>query len=482
MIIFQSATQILSAIQKGKLSSVEVLTAHLDHIAQINPQINAVVQLDADRAMARAKAADEALAKRESWGPLHGLPMTVKDAFEIEGVISTGGAPVWKDHIPKANAEAVQKLVEAGAIIFGKTNVPIFSGDWQAFNDIYGTTYNPWDVSKTPGGSSGGSAAAVAGGMSPVEIGSDIGGSIRIPAHFCGVYGHKPSHGIVPMNGHLPPPPGATAGQDSLSVVGPLARTAEDLELIMNVLAGPVHSQSKGWKLELPPSRHKQLSDFRIGLWPDDPFCPVDIETVDLIQNTADQLAKAGAAVKEAQPDYSLEFNNDIYQQLLGPVIATGFPKKVIERMKAALETLDPKDRSPRANQIRNSLLPHSKWLSANEKRQKIRQKWAAYFKEFDVIICPTALYPAFDHDHQPDFHARRIEVNGQERYYTDLNVWAGLANCAQLPATNVPIGFSKDGLPISMQVMGPYLEDKTIIEFAKLITEITCGFVAPLG
>ena len=456
------------------------MTELLDRIAQLNPKINAVIQLDVDRAMTRAKTADEALAKGESWGPLHGLPMTVKDAFGVEGVLSTSGAPIWKDHIPKTNAESVQRLVDAGAIIFGKTNVPIFSSDWQAFNDIYGTTNNPWDITKTPGGSSGGSAAAVASGMSPVELGSDIGGSIRVPAHFCGIYGHKPSHGIVPMNGHLPPPPGATAGQDTLSVVGPLARTAGDLELMMDVLAGPVKSQSKGWQLELPPARHKQLSDFKIGLWLDDSYCRVDSETGNLIQNTADQIAKFGAIIKEAQPDFSLEYNNDIFGQLLGPVIATGFPKNIIDEMKIAIKNLDPEDQSPRANQIRNSLLSHSKWLSANGKRLKIKQQWEAFFNDFDVILCPTTVCPAFDHDHQADFHSRRLEVNGEDRNYTDISIWAGLANCAQLPATNIPIGLSKAGLPISMQAMGPYLEDRTTIEFAKLVSKITNGFVAP--
>ncbi|MBC8346291.1 MAG: amidase [Candidatus Marinimicrobia bacterium] len=478
--MLKSATQILASIRKGDLSSVEVLTEHLNRIDQINPNINAVVQLDVDRAMKRAKIADEATAKGESWGPLHGLPITVKDAFEVEGIISTGGAPVWKDYIPKANAEAVEKLVDAGAIIFGKTNVPLFSGDVQAFNDIYGTTNNPWDITKTSGGSSGGAAAAVASGMSPVELGSDIGGSIRTPAHFCGVFGHKPTHGIIPMIGHLPPPPGATAGEDTLAVVGPLARSAEDLELMMNVLAGPNKSLSKGWHLKLPPARHKKLSDFKIGLWLDDPYCPVDEETVNLIQNTVDQVDKTGATVNDMQPDFSLEMNDIIYGQLLAPVMATGFPKKVIERMKDELSNLHSTDQSPRSHQIRNSLISHKDWLSANGKRHQIKQKWADYFNDLDVILCPTTIRPAFDHDHQPDFHSRRIDVNGKKRHYTDLFIWAGLASTAQLPSTNVPIGFSKNGPPIGMQVIGPYLEDWITIEFAKQISEITGGFPSP--
>ena len=236
--MYQSAVEILSAIQNGETSSVEILTSYLNQIEKINPEINAVVQLDIDRAMERARSADKAISRGDSWGLLHGLPMTVKDAFEVSGIVSTGGAKVWKNHIPKTNADAVQKLIDAGAIIFGKTNVPLFSADIQTFNDIHGTTNNPWDITKTPGGSSGGAAAAVASGMTPVELGSDIGGSIRTPSHFCGVYGHKPSQGIIPMNGHIPPPPGAIAGQNNLAVVGPITHTAEDLELMMNVLSG----------------------------------------------------------------------------------------------------------------------------------------------------------------------------------------------------------------------------------------------------
>ena len=479
--MYKSAVEILSAIGNGEISSVEILTSYLKRIEKINPEINAVVQLDTDRAMERAQKADKALSSGDSWGLLHGLPMTVKDAFEVSGIVSTCGAKVWKNHIPETNAEAVQKLIDAGAIIFGKTNVPLFLADIQTFNDIYGTTNNPWNITKTPGGSSGGAAAAVAAGMTPLELGSDIGGSIRTPSHFCGTYGHKPSHGIIPMNGHIPPPPGAIAGQNNLAVVGPITRTAEDLELMMNVLSGPTKSESNGWILKLPPARYNKLSDYTIGIWLDDPYCPVDLETINLIRKTADQLANSGGKVQNAQPDFSLEMNDKIYGKLLAPIMATGYPKEVIETMETALPKLNPEDQSPRARQIRNSLISHTDWLSANEKRQQIRQKWNLFFESFDILLCPTTVRSAFDHDHHHDFHGRNIMVNEVERPYSDLIVWPGLANTGQLPATNVPIGLSSDNMPIGMQIIGPYLEDRTTIEFAKLIAEITGGFLPPI-
>ena len=198
--------------------------------------------------------------------------MTIKDAYEVAGLVSTGGSPKWKDHVPKQDAVVVERLTAAGANLFGKTNVPLLSGDWQSYNEIFGVTNNPWDHTKTPGGSSGGAAAALAAGLTPLEVGSDIGGSIRIPAHFCGVYGHKPSYGLVPMRGHLPPPPGSLSENDSITVAGPMARSAADLELALSILAGPRSSEGKGWRLNLPPPRQQQLKDFRIALWPGDNF------------------------------------------------------------------------------------------------------------------------------------------------------------------------------------------------------------------
>ena len=229
--IYENAKELVNKIKSKEISSVELLEAYLKQVEKVNPKINAVVVLDAERALEKAKKADQT---KNKTGLLFGLPMTIKDAFEVEGIVSTGGNPAWKDNIPNKNAEAVQRLVDEGAIIFGKTNVPFLSADLQSFNALYGTTNNPWDIERTPGGSSGGSAAALASGMTPLELGSDIGGSIRIPSHFCGLFGHKPSYNIISEVGHMPPPPGSISTGNGLSVSGPLARSPEDLELALD--------------------------------------------------------------------------------------------------------------------------------------------------------------------------------------------------------------------------------------------------------
>ncbi|HIC37246.1 MAG TPA: amidase, partial [Candidatus Marinimicrobia bacterium] len=296
--IFKNAHELVDLIKKKELSSVELLEALLKRVEQVNPELNAVVALDADRAMDRAKLADEALAKGEDLGPLHGLSMTIKDAYSVEGVVSTGGNPVWKDYVPEKNAEAVQHLVDAGAIVFGKTNVPLNSADLQSYNDIYGTTNNPWDLERTPGGSSGGSASSLASGMSPLELGSDIGGSIRTPAHFCGLYGHKPSYNIVSEVGHLPPPPGHISVGNGLSVAGPLARSPEDIEIALDILASPQEQDSIAWSFKLPKARSNKIEDLKIAVWPEEEYAEVDSETSSLISATVEDLKSAGAKIE----------------------------------------------------------------------------------------------------------------------------------------------------------------------------------------
>ena len=475
-----SASALLSGIRERTVSSVDLLEAHAHWIESFNPEINAVVATDLDCAKERAKEADDAANRGEWWGPLHGLPMTVKDAFEVKGVVSTGGSPKWKENVPQKHADAAQRLVDAGAIIFGKTNVPSLSDDFQTYNEIYGTTNNPWDLSRTPGGSSGGAAAAVAAGMTPLELGSDIGGSIRTPAHFCGVYGHKPSYGLISMQGHIPPPPGCLNAGDTLSVAGPLARSAADLELALSVLAGPRTADAVAWNLKLPPPRHEKLKDFRVAVWPDDPYCPVERAVVTAITEAADQLADSGAMVEETRPDFTLEENDHLYWNLLSPVISTAYPQKVIDRLKEIVETSSPDDRSPQVRRARGALIPHREWLSANERRHRLRAKWHQFFHKWDVFICPTTIVTAFRHLQSPGFFDRELTVNGETRPYVDLMVWAGLAVNGHLPATNVPIGSDEKGLPIGMQVVGPYLEDRTAIKFAELLESACSRFVPP--
>ena len=477
--IFDSAHEILEKIKQGEVSSLEVLESFLAQVEKVNPKINAVVALDIERAKEKAKEADNKISLKSKLGPLHGLPMTIKDAFEVEGIVSTGGNPAWKDNIPKRNAEAVQRLVDAGAIIFGKTNVPFLSSDLQSFNKIYGTTNNPWDLERTPGGSSGGSAAALAAGMTPLELGSDIGGSIRVPAHFCGLYGHKPSYNIISEVGHMPPPPGSILTGNGLSVAGPLARSPEDLEIALDVLVAAQEQDSQAWKVKLPKARTKKIKELKIAVWPDEPYAEADNEITNLIKDTAEDLRHAGAKVETVDLPISFEEIDKIYSLLLNPLMLAGSPKETFETLAKLNESLDPNDVSELAKVARGSVLKHADWVLVNAIRQNMRQKWREFFNKFDVILCPTCITPAFKHNHNP-VHERKLTINGKDDEYLRATLWAGPAVSAGLPSTNVPIGMSSNNLPISMQITGPYLEDKTCLEVAKVIRNLRGGFKIP--
>ena len=477
--IFDSAHEILEKIKQGEVSSLEVLESFLAQVKKVNPKINAIVALDIERAKEKAKEADNKISLKSKLGPLHGLPMTIKDAFEVEGIVSTGGNPAWKDNIPKRNAEAVQRLVDAGAIIFGKTNVPFLSSDLQSFNKIYGTTNNPWDLERTPGGSSGGSAAALAAGMTPLELGSDIGGSIRVPAHFCGLYGHKPSYNIISEVGHMPPPPGSILTGNGLSVAGPLARSPEDLEIALDVLVAAQEQDSQAWKVKLPKARTKKIKELKIAVWPDEPYAEADDEITNLIKDTAEDLRHAGAKVETVDLPISFEEIDKIYSLLLNPLMLAGSPKETFETLAKLNESLDPNDVSELAKVARGSVLKHADWVLVNAIRQNMRQKWREFFNKFDVILCPTCITPAFKHNHNP-VHERKLTINGKDDEYLRATLWAGPAVSAGLPSTNVPIGMSSNNLPISMQITGPYLEDKTCLEVAKVVRNLRGGFKIP--
>ena len=477
--IFDSAHEILEKIKQGEVSSLEVLESFLAQVEKVNPKINAIVALDIERAKEKAKEADNKISIKSKLGPLHGLPMTIKDAFEVEGIVSTGGNPAWKDNIPKRNAEAVQRLVDAGAIIFGKTNVPFLSSDLQSFNKIYGTTNNPWDLERTPGGSSGGSAAALAAGMTPLELGSDIGGSIRVPAHFCGLYGHKPSYNIISEVGHMPPPPGSILTGNGLSVAGPLARSPEDLEIALDVLVAAQEQDSQAWKVKLPKARTKKIKELKIAVWPDEPYAEADDEITSLIKDTAEDLRHAGAKVETVDLPISFEEIDKIYSLLLNPLMLAGSPKETFETLAKLNESLDPNDVSELAKVARGSVLKHADWVLVNAIRQNMRQKWREFFNKFDVILCPTCITPAFKHNHNP-VHERKLTINGKDDEYLRATLWAGPAVSAGLPSTNVPIGMSSNNLPISMQITGPYLEDKTCLEVAKVVRNLRGGFKIP--
>jgi len=475
---FLSAEQWAANITAKKVSSVEALQFHLDRVKKFNPQVNAIVVFDLDRARARAAAADAATARGESWGPFHGVPMTVKESFDVAGLATTWGVPELRNNVASQDAAAVRALLRNGAVVFGKTNIPILLTDWQTFNPIYGTTCNPWDLSRTPGGSSGGAAAALAAGLTPLELGSDIGASIRSPAHNCGVYGHKPSFGVAPQAGHAIP--GAEAPLDMLAC-GPLARTADDLEAVLDAIAGAEPDDAPYWKLSLPPPRVRRLKDFRIAVWLEDECCRVDSEVQQLISNAAKIVEAAGGRVDAtARPFSHAKAAHALYVQLLRGATGAVLPADLFESYRRQAEQLPERDQSYLASTLRAVVQTHRSWFLAHQKRMALRKQWGTFFQNFDVLLCPVAATAAFPHDQQTERPFRQIQVNGRLENYNDQLFWAGLASVAYLPATVAPIGLTSAGLPVGVQIIGAYLQDRTTIEFARLLAAEIGGFRAP--
>jgi amidase len=475
-IALQPAHSLAEAIRRRDISSRELLEHYLARVEGLNPPLNAVVTLDADGARLAADAADTALARGDLVGPLHGVPMTIKDTYETAGMRTTCGLEAW-DHVPERDAEAVRRLRSAGAVIFGKTNTPTLAGDWQTYNPIFGTTNNPWDTTRTTGGSSGGAAAAVATGMTALELGSDIAGSIRVPSNWCGICGHKPSWGIVPQRGHLPPTAGALADTD-LGVMGPMARDVADLEMALDILAGPAGHQAAGWRLELPDARATTLSELRLAVWLDDPAYPVEADVRTVLESAVRRLGEAGAQLANSRPPVAVPEVVGTYVRLLYPVILAAIPRSRFD----ALAALPLDDEGPQTNTARFATLRHRDWLRANEKREQLRAAMADFFREVDVLLMPVAVVPAIAHDQSEPFAERLIRTSDRGRPYLDMFGWIALATVTYLPATVVPVGVTAAGLPVGLQIVGPFLEDRTTLAVARSIEELLGGFVPPPG
>lgn len=470
---WMSGTELAAAINARELSAAEALEHFVARIQRLDGPVNAVVHWDLDRARKAAAAADAATIRGNATGALHGVPLTIKDSFSTVGCITTSGSPDLADHVPTEDAWAVARLREAGAIPFAKTNLPIFAGDIQSYNDVYGTTNNPHNLERTPGGSSGGSSAALAMGFTPLELGSDIGGSIRVPAHYSGVMGHKPSYGIVPGHGQIPGMPG-TLSQADLAVVGPMARTVGDLESMLEVIAGPDRWQAPGWRLDLPPARARTLSELRIAAWLDDPYCTVDGSTRRVLGEVITSIEAAGGCVDtEARPGFTLEKADMVFKSLLFSALAGSYSRQEIEEI--ATDTND----TPLGSIHRASSARHREWLANNERRLQIRQRWHEFFERFDVILMPVQPRGAIPHDHSPQW-SRTIAIDGITRPYQDLFGWTGPAGAGWLPATVVPGGIGDDGLPIGVQIVGPYLNDRTTLQVGRLIAELRGGCPRP--
>jgi amidase len=477
---YSPAIELAAKLRAREISCLELLDHHLARVERFNPKLNAIVVLDAERARARARAADNALAKGEIWGPLHGLSMTIKEAIDVAGLPTTWGMPEHRDNHAARNALVVDRLLGAGAIIFGKTNVPFRLTDWQTFNDLYGTTNNPWDLSCAPGGSSGGAAAALATGMAALEIGSDIGGSIRNPAHFCGVCGHKPSYGIVPQEGHWLPD---NIAPPDINVLGPMARAVSDLEQTLSIIAGPSSAEAAAWRLELPPPRRSVLKDFRVAVMLEDLNCAVDRSITDRIQVTADRLAALGTTVSgTARPEVDTRRGFQLFLQLLRAITTSVLPEEAFEQAKREAAALAVDDDTYFARITRAAVQPYRQWFAANEERWRMRARFAEFFESWDVLLCPIAARPAFPHDQKRARPDRRVEVNGRLEDYNDQLFWAGFFGILGLPATVIPMGQAPSGLPVGLQIVGPYLQDRTTLEFARLLEAEIGGFAPPPG
>jgi amidase len=477
---YRSAGELVQALATRQVSSREVVDSAIARIEALDPKINAVVVRDFDRARDTADAADAALGRGERQ-PLLGLPMTVKEQFNIAGLPTTWGFPKFKDWRPDADALAVQRLKAAGAIILGKTNVPADLGDWQSYNEVYGATNNPRDLTRTPGGSSGGAAAALAAGFVPLELGSDIGGSLRCPAHFCGVFSHKPSLDLIPWRGSGPPQTPAIPVRVDLAVIGPMARNAADLALELSVVAGPDELRDGiGYKLALPPPRHDKLADFHVLVIGEHPLCPTGASISTALDGLADRLGRTGCTILRASPNLpDLALTSRVYRELLSAFFSADLPPEARERIEAAAKALSPEEQSLVSYGLRGAVISHPEWIRQSRIRSGLRGRWQALFRKVDVVLCPPMPTTAFPHDHSPQ-SARKLDVDGTKIPYFDQSVWAGLATLNGLPATTMPIGRDDSGLPIGVQIIGGFLDDRTTIAFADLVEREFGGFTPP--
>ena len=477
---FGTAQEALRALRGGAISSRE-LTAHVfQRIRKFNPKINAFVTLLEEQAQERARQADEGLAAGRDRGPLAGLPILIKDAFPTAGIRTTCGSKKLENYVPKEDAAAVGRLQAAGAVLIGKTNLPEFASDMQSYNDIAGTTNNPWDTSLTPGGSTGGGAAALAAGLGFLELGSDIGGSIRTPSHFCGVYGLKPTLNVVPLDGHIPPPPGVITDKPYLPVAGPLARSAQDLLLELEVIAGPAPGEATAYHWRLPAARGSRLKDYRIGYVLDDAFCPVGSDVKGVMARAIEALRKADVDLVEGWPDgYKAKDGWDTYYVLLGAAIGMGLPEDQLKPLREAAG----KPWEPFAKAwLEGATLPHARFVALTEARLKARALWQEYFQTHDAFLLPVNIVPAFPHDQKLSFFERFVSTPEGQRNYGDMLKWISPATLTGCPAAVAPVGRTSKGLPVGVQIMGPYLEDATPIAIAGRMADVVGGFEAPPG
>jgi amidase len=482
---FATAGELARAIRDRTLSSRECLDHLLDRAKRVNPVLNAVVAVDVERAQAAAAAADEAAAHGatatgDGLGPLHGLPMTVKDTFQTAGLVTTSGAPELARFIPDDDALGVARLRHAGAIIFGKSNTPMYAGDWQTYNDVYGRTNNPWDVTRTVGGSSGGGSAAVAAGLTPLEFGSDIGGSIRNPAHYSGVYGLKPSWGVVPVRGHIPGPPGSLLTVD-VGVAGPIARSVADLRTAFQVLAGPLPEDAAAWRLDLSEGPViRGVQELRIATVFDEGLdvTPLSREVRTCLEALAARLSDAGAVVQAVKLPVPLADGLRTWAEIVMPMLGAGLPDTTFAQFAGL------KPRPTDNPQVYAAGLLASNFrdvLGASQRRQLQRVAWAEFFGQHDVVLAPVMPVAAFPHDTDRQLAERLLDVDGTPVSHVAAAAWLVAIGAVLLPAVVLPLGPGQSGLPVGVQVIGPFLSDLRLLRIAEILEETAGpGFTRP--
>ena len=478
---YRTASELVAALRARKVTSVDVIEAAIARIESLDERLNAVVVRDFDRARKAAKAADAARARGDD-RPLLGVPFTVKEAFNVKGLPTTWGLPGTQDIPVTEDAVLVARLQAAGAVVLGKTNVPIMLMDWQTANPVYGATSNPWDIARTPGGSSGGSAAALAAGFVPLEFGSDMAGSLRIPASFCGVFTHRPTHGLVPMRGFVPPgtPALSVAASVDLAVVGPMARSAADLMLALGAIAGPDDAGAVAYCLRLPPPRHRSLKDFRVLALDEDPSAPTDAQVRKTHAELYDHLEAAGCNVARQSsllPDLHSSARN--FVELLMAFFGADMAEKDYAKAAPAAKKLSQKTSDIESAGKRALVMSHRDWIHSDRRRVELAHRWRQVFAEWDAVLCPAAPCTAFPHDQRP-LDQRTVTVDGHPMPYNSLSMWAAWPTPTGQPVTVMPIGRDSAGLPIGMQIIGPYLEDCTSIAFAGHVKKAFGGFLAP--
>jgi amidase len=465
---FETASGLARAIRNGKLTSRETTEAHLERIARLNGPINALVIVDREGAMKAARAADRAAARKDArLGPLHGVPITIKEAFDVAGLHTTSSHSPLKDNVAGTDATLVARLRAAGAVILGKTNVPELCADFQTESPLFGTTKNPWDEQRTAGGSTGGGAVAVAARLSPLELGSDIGGSVRNPAHYNGIFSLKPTEWRVPGRGHVPDLPGVTRAVRYMGTFGPLARSVDDLELALRIVAGPDGYEAEAAPVPIGPTPKLKAGDLRIAVLETNPLVKVSADTAKVVQATAKLLSRAGAKVKHAEPaglDWTQSWED--WSDLLQYMVQSLQPPPARERFFPMTGSSDPSARSA----ARASRLDMGEYFAVLDRRDRTIRQCETFLDEYDAWLMPVMPDAAFIRQSQK----QPLVIDGVPHpYFFAGTSYNYLANLTGQPSIVLPCGFSKDGLPIGLQLTGKRWGEAKLLAVAKVLEKL---------